>query len=83
MGTEFQTALDWQPSECSHESHEVHGSIALYSLSVAFLAEAAEDHHPVTSLTKQHGGPEPEVQPHGPVWGTGTSPLPSHRVRAR
>lgn len=44
---------------CSHESHEVHGSIALYSVSVAFLAEAAEDHQPATSLTKRLSGQNP------------------------
>lgn len=75
MGTEFQTALDWQPSERLHEFHGVHSNAALRSASMAFLAEAAEDHQPATSLTKHHIGLEPEVRPRGPVWGTGASLL--------
>lgn len=47
MSTEFQMAFDREPSECSHESHEVpYGSVTLYSVTVAFLAEISGDHQP-------------------------------------
>lgn len=43
----ISNGFDQEPFECSSESHQVlYGSVALYPISVAFLARIAEDHQP-------------------------------------
>ena len=72
MSTKFQMAIDHEPSECSCESHEVlYGSVALYCVSAAFLAEISENHQPFDTSYQIPQGTRSQGPATLPCLGTG------------